>query len=200
MRLGSSFLFVLACVGCAAQPERSATPVVDVAAPVAASARADGASEDTAWRDADHDRIPDDRDLCPSEPEDQDGFTDDDGCPDLDNDGDGVADANDHCPDEAENRDGFEDEDGCPETSKTLAKRAFKEALAASDRGDFAEARRLFEEAYRILPGDVVFFHLAATALAQRDHDAACRYYKQWRASPTAQTKPRGISALDACP
>ncbi|MDI3283173.1 tetratricopeptide repeat protein [Polyangium sp. 15x6] len=201
MRLGSSLLFALACVGCAAQPERSATPVVEVAAPTADPTRANGASEDTdRLDDTDRDGIPDDTDRCPSEPEDRDSFADADGCPDIDNDGDGVADASDKCPDEPENRDGFEDEDGCPETPKILAARAFKEAILASNRGDFAEARRRFEEAYRILPGDVVFFHLATTALAQGDHAAACRYYRQWSASPTAQTKPRTISALDACP
>ena len=194
----SSLLLALACVGCAAQPERSATPVVDVAAPVA---KTEGStSEDTDGRDTDRDGIPDDRDHCPDEPEDRDSFADDDGCPDPDNDNDGVADASDKCPDEPENRDGREDEDGCPETPEVLAKRAFKEALLASQRGDFAQARRQFEEAYRILPGDLVLFHLAATALGQGDHDAACRYYKQWQASPRAQVKPQRISALDACP
>jgi outer membrane protein OmpA-like peptidoglycan-associated protein len=49
------------------------------------------------------------------EPEDKDGYLDDDGCPDLDNDGDGIPDAKDKCPNEPEDPDGFEDEDGCPE-------------------------------------------------------------------------------------
>jgi outer membrane protein OmpA-like peptidoglycan-associated protein len=94
--------------------------------------------------DADKDGIPDDQDKCPNEPEDKDGFEDEDGCPDADNDGDGVPDAEDkcpnesgdpanqgcptkdrdgdgipdefdQCPDEAEDKDGFEDEDGCPD-------------------------------------------------------------------------------------
>jgi outer membrane protein OmpA-like peptidoglycan-associated protein len=94
--------------------------------------------------DRDGDGIPDDLDKCPGEPEDKDGFEDEDGCPDLDNDGDGVPDAeddcpdvagipenrgcpdddndrdgiknaDDQCPDEAEDFDGFEDEDGCPD-------------------------------------------------------------------------------------
>ncbi|MEO8550854.1 MAG: choice-of-anchor D domain-containing protein [Kofleriaceae bacterium] len=65
--------------------------------------------------DADHDGIPNDLDRCPDEPEDKDGFQDDDGCPDLDNDSDGIADAKDKCPDEAEDKDGFEDDDGCPD-------------------------------------------------------------------------------------
>nr|WP_276076147.1 tetratricopeptide repeat protein [Polyangium mundeleinium] len=195
---GSSLLLALVCVGCAAPSERSATPIVDVAAPVAKTDAIP--SEDTDGRDADRDGIPDDTDRCPNEPEDRDSFADDDGCPDPDNDNDGVADANDKCPDEPENRDGHEDEDGCPETPQVLAKRAYKEAVLASQRGDLAVARRQFEEAYRILPGDRVLFQLATTALGQGDHDAACRYYKQWQASPTAQAKPQGISALDACP
>ena len=53
--------------------------------------------------------------MCPTEPEDKDGFDDEDGCPDLDNDQDGIADKNDKCPNEAEDRDGYQDEDGCPD-------------------------------------------------------------------------------------
>ncbi len=48
--------------------------------------------------DFDNDGIYGSRDLCPDEPEDFDGFEDDDGCPDPDNDGDGVVDALDKCP------------------------------------------------------------------------------------------------------
>ena len=49
------------------------------------------------------------------EPEDKDGYLDDDGCPDLDNDADGIPDAADKCPNEPEDSDGFEDDDGCPD-------------------------------------------------------------------------------------
>jgi len=65
--------------------------------------------------DADGDGILDDVDQCPNEPEDFDGFQDEDGCPDPDNDGDGVLDVNDGCPNDAEDIDGFQDEDGCPD-------------------------------------------------------------------------------------
>jgi outer membrane protein OmpA-like peptidoglycan-associated protein len=65
--------------------------------------------------DRDGDGIPDISDSCIDDPEDRDGYQDDDGCPDVDNDGDGVLDANDACPNEPEDRDGFQDEDGCPE-------------------------------------------------------------------------------------
>jgi outer membrane protein OmpA-like peptidoglycan-associated protein len=65
--------------------------------------------------DRDGDGIPDIADACPDEPEDFDGYQDDDGCPDLDNDGDGIPDALDACPDEPEDFDGYQDEDGCPE-------------------------------------------------------------------------------------
>jgi outer membrane protein OmpA-like peptidoglycan-associated protein len=65
--------------------------------------------------DADGDGILDDVDQCPNEPEDFDGFQDEDGCPDPDNDGDGVLDAADGCPNDAEDIDGFQDEDGCPD-------------------------------------------------------------------------------------
>jgi len=49
--------------------------------------------------DMDDDRMPDDLDLCPYQPEDKDGFQDDDGCIDADNDGDGIPDAEDQTPD-----------------------------------------------------------------------------------------------------
>ena len=65
--------------------------------------------------DSDGDGIPDDVDQCPNEPEDFDGFEDEDGCPDPDNDGDGILDVNDGCPNDPEDFDGFEDEDGCPD-------------------------------------------------------------------------------------
>ena len=65
--------------------------------------------------DRDGDGIPDRDDLCPDEPEDKDGFQDEDGCPDPDNDGDGIPDVRDKCPNEAEDKDGFQDEDGCPD-------------------------------------------------------------------------------------
>jgi len=95
-------------------------------------------------KDSDGDGILDKDDKCPSDPEDKDGFQDEDGCPDpdndhdgvldytdrcpntpgpaanqgcpvLDSDGDGIPDEIDRCPNEPEDKDGFEDEDGCPD-------------------------------------------------------------------------------------
>ncbi|MBI5533852.1 MAG: OmpA family protein [Deltaproteobacteria bacterium] len=66
-------------------------------------------------KDWDRDGIVNERDACPRDAEDFDGFEDADGCPELDNDKDGVPDKVDRCPDEPEDRDGFEDADGCPE-------------------------------------------------------------------------------------
>jgi OmpA-OmpF porin, OOP family len=60
--------------------------------------------------DTDKDGIVDRLDKCPNEPEDKDGFEDEDGCPDPDNDKDGVADAVDACPNQA----GIVQEKGCP--------------------------------------------------------------------------------------
>jgi outer membrane protein OmpA-like peptidoglycan-associated protein len=65
--------------------------------------------------DRDGDLIPDSLDGCPREPEDPDGYQDEDGCPEPDNDRDGIPDLEDGCRDEAEDKDGFEDTDGCPE-------------------------------------------------------------------------------------
>jgi outer membrane protein OmpA-like peptidoglycan-associated protein len=63
--------------------------------------------------DRDHDGILDARDGCPDQPEDTDGFQDQDGCPDRDNDQDGILDPADRCPNDPEDKDNFEDEDGC---------------------------------------------------------------------------------------
>ncbi len=65
--------------------------------------------------DRDRDGIADDVDACTEEPEDRDGFQDEDGCPEADDDGDGIPDAEDACPFVPEDHDGFEDEDGCPD-------------------------------------------------------------------------------------
>lgn len=61
-------------------------------------------------KDSDSDALPDDIDRCPLDPEDRDGFQDEDGCPDADNDGDGVVDKADACPLEP----GAVEARGCP--------------------------------------------------------------------------------------
>ena len=63
--------------------------------------------------DSDCDRVADTVDRCPEQPEDRDGFEDQDGCPDPDNDRDRIVDACDECPNDPENWNGVEDEDGC---------------------------------------------------------------------------------------
>jgi OmpA-OmpF porin, OOP family len=82
--------------------------------------------------DSDGDGLTDDVDKCPQDPEDKDGYQDEDGCPDPDNDGDGICDpwvaeqqvgakyvsmcqGRDMCPMEPEDKDGFQDDDGCPD-------------------------------------------------------------------------------------
>ncbi len=71
-------------------------------------------------RDRDDDMVPDDEDRCPEEPEDVDGYLDDDGCPDPDNDGDGVPDVDDLAPNLPEDFDGFADLDGRPDLDNDL--------------------------------------------------------------------------------
>jgi outer membrane protein OmpA-like peptidoglycan-associated protein len=61
-------------------------------------------------KDTDGDGIPDDIDRCPLDPEDRDGFQDEDGCPDPDDDGDGIVDKVDACP----NTPGPIENRGCP--------------------------------------------------------------------------------------
>jgi outer membrane protein OmpA-like peptidoglycan-associated protein len=66
-------------------------------------------------KDTDGDHIFDSRDQCILEPEDVDGYLDQDGCPEPDNDADGIPDSVDKCPNQPEDFDGFQDEDGCPD-------------------------------------------------------------------------------------
>ncbi len=66
-------------------------------------------------KDSDEDGIINSIDKCPDEPEDIDGFEDNDGCPDPDNDKDGVQDYLDKCPNTPEDFDGYLDDDGCPD-------------------------------------------------------------------------------------
>lgn len=71
--------------------------------------------------DLDNDGICDEKDKCPEEPEDFDGYEDEDGCPeDQDTDGDGIKDSRDLCPTEPEDNDNYQDNDGCPEIDNDL--------------------------------------------------------------------------------
>ncbi len=65
--------------------------------------------------DVDRDGILNKVDECKEDPEDDDDYQDDDGCPEADNDKDGIKDVKDECPNKAEDKDGFEDPDGCPD-------------------------------------------------------------------------------------
>ena len=73
--------------------------------------------------DRDGDGIPDNIDKCPDQPEDFDGFQDEDGCPDPDNDGDGIPDALDKCPNEPETFNNYKDDDGCPDEVPAAVKK-----------------------------------------------------------------------------
>jgi len=64
--------------------------------------------------DTDGDGLLDPDDECPNEPEDFDGFEDEDGCPDLDNDADGILDVDDACPNEP----GPPETNGCPDPDR----------------------------------------------------------------------------------
>ncbi len=66
-------------------------------------------------KDTDKDGIYNNVDACIFDPEDFDGFEDEDGCPDTDNDKDTILDPVDRCLNVPEDFDNFEDDDGCPE-------------------------------------------------------------------------------------
>ncbi len=70
-----------------------------------------GVRYDFEFQDRDGDGIPDHLDKCPDDPEDFDGFQDQDGCPEWDNDNDGVPDKEDGCPMDP----GPKEYDGCPD-------------------------------------------------------------------------------------
>lgn len=92
-------------------------PQFQVVAGAAWAPQAEKEEEDfriTEW-DVDGDGIDNDADECPEQPEDLDGYQDEDGCPDNDNDNDGIQDGYDSCPNEPEDKDGFRDDDGCPD-------------------------------------------------------------------------------------
>jgi len=65
-------------------------------------------------KDSDNDGLLDNVDKCPNDPEDKDGFEDEDGCPDPDNDKDGLLDTIDKCPNDA----GPPENQGCPVLDK----------------------------------------------------------------------------------
>ena len=79
--------------------------------------------------DRDGDGYKDDVDQCPDEPEDFDGFSDEDGCPDPDNDRDGILDVDDKCPNEPETYNGYQDEDGCPDKGRVVVHKGRIEIL-----------------------------------------------------------------------
>ena len=97
----------------------TASPTSTIAAPTspktATATRTKTAAPRAATAIATATASPTRNDKCPDEPEDRDGFQDDDGCPDPDNDKDGIPDKLDKCPNDPEDKDGFEDADGCPD-------------------------------------------------------------------------------------
>lgn len=103
-----------ALAACApAAPPPPAPPACEVPPGATGPFDADGcpvAGPDGPDADADADGVPDRRDFCKDNPEDPDGWEDEDGCPDPDDDLDGVPDVDDACPREP----GSADAAGCP--------------------------------------------------------------------------------------
>lgn len=82
----------------------------DAGGNIATPSTGSGGGDGGGGGDRDGDGLTDGVDGCPDVPEDRDGFTDDDGCPDPDNDQDGAMDAVDRCPNEP----GGAANGGCP--------------------------------------------------------------------------------------
>jgi outer membrane protein OmpA-like peptidoglycan-associated protein len=106
--------------------------------------------------DADHDGIIDRLDRCPHEPEDLDGFQDDDGCPDPDNDGDGITDDVDRCPDQAETVNGVEDQDGCPDVGLIVL---IRDRVSLEERVVFDNRHRVRASARPYLAAVIELWH-----------------------------------------
>lgn len=97
--------------------------------------------------DRDGDGITDDRDRCPDDPEDRDGFEDSDGCPDPDNDRDGIPDYRDRCPNKPETFNRWLDDDGCPdEPLAPVYFRSDSSQLDADARATLAANARILSE------------------------------------------------------
>jgi outer membrane protein OmpA-like peptidoglycan-associated protein len=80
-----------------------------------------GFAEEPQPGDRDGDGILDTEDKCPDDPENYNGYQDNDGCPDdPDTDGDGIPDSRDQCVLEPEDKDGYQDNDGCPDPDNDL--------------------------------------------------------------------------------
>jgi hypothetical protein len=116
-----AILLLCACDPVTSEPEVGAAPraagirVAATPQPVLPSVEADEADDpDEADADTDTDHIVDVADQCPDDPEDRDGFEDDDGCPDPDVDVDPVLDVEDRCPNLPAGSE-FEDLDSCPD-------------------------------------------------------------------------------------
>ena len=87
--------------------------------------------ETSGFQDRDGDAIADAMDRCPDSPEDLDGFSDIDGCPEADRDGDRIADVDDKCPNEPENYNGAADDDGGPDRGRVVMTSTSIEILEA---------------------------------------------------------------------
>lgn len=208
----------LPLVGCGGS-NREKPPIVEVAAgPMDRNASPEQlGSGDTAGRDEqapehnrfslfgrdpdrDADGLVDNVDQCPNEPEDRDGFQDEDGCPEPDNDADGILDRVDLCPNDPETINGIEDEDGCPDTSLDRAKRAFREGVSLFSQGDYVKGCKLFEEAYKLEPRDNVLFNMAVCSEKLNNRPLACQYYNRWRSTPSGAASPNRVPSLETCP
>jgi len=124
--------------------------------------------------DRDRDGVPDRLDRCPDDPEDRDGFEDDDGCPDPDNDKDGIPDTLDKCPNDPEDMDGFEDQDGCPDPDNDqdgvpdASDRCPNEAGPASNQGCPQKFEHIKVTDQKIELRQAIFFQTAKSVIMPR--------------------------------
>jgi len=135
--------------------------------------------------DSDGDGIVDELDACPNEPEDFDGFEDEDGCPDFDNDADGVLDVDDACPNEP----GPAENDGCPDPDRDgdgvpdRVDNCPDEPGPVENQGCPEEQRVVIDESQlEIL--DKIYFNVDSAQLQRRSHAVLDNVAKVLNAHP----------------
>jgi hypothetical protein len=145
--------------------------------------------------DSDKDAVPNKTDQCKEEPEDNDGFEDEDGCPDPDNDADGLLDADDQCKDEAEDKDGHSDEDGCADPDNDgdgvldADDRCEGEKESGEDKDGCAlvDLTLLSNDGYMPAVGELSQFLLTAVGNKTEGCDGAATAARQWLTDNDAQ-------------
>lgn len=139
-------------------------------------------------------------DLCPTEPEDEDGFEDSDGCPDPDNDQDRILDVDDQCPNQPETYNGMEDSDGCPDRGRVVVEDTQivildKIYFAARSSSINARSNPILDAIAATLSGNPQITRVAVVGHAARNESGASRLSRRRAEAVQRALVQRGVSA-----